>query len=122
MEKRFNSSNEDDNKDFKNNIFRLLSIDSYSLSLKILINTFNILIILSIFFFNYILMNNLFQYINDIYFSKSIIEPISIEYELLIQQITIRLRALDDIVIESKLENGRIISEFIVENDNCMYI
>jgi len=109
----------DERNTFENkNIFNFLAIDSYKNSLAWLINFFNILIIVSIFLFNYLLINSLFNNINDIYFNKNIIEPISNEYEILVQDIAIRLKALDDIFLESKQENLRIISDYIFNEEN----
>lgn len=122
MERWIEQINEEEEALTNKNIFKILSIDSFKLSLTWLINIFNILIIVSIFTFNYYLINNLFNNINYIYFNKNIIEPISNEYEVLIQEMTIRLKALDDIVIESKQENLRIISEYIFEESDCNLI
>ena len=119
MERWLDQINKEEEAISNKNIFKILSIDSYKLSLTWLINIFNVLIIFSIFVFNYILINDLSFKINNVYFNKNIIKPISNEYEVLIQEITIRLKALDDIVIESKQENLRLISEFILEESDC---
>jgi len=119
MEKILEQLEKDEEAETNKNIFKILTIDSFKHSLTWLINIFNILIIVMIFVLNYLLIQNLFNNINNVYFNENIIEPISNEYEKLIQQMTIRLKGLDDIVIESKQENLRIIAEYIFEEFDC---
>ena len=67
------------------------------------------------------IINELINNVSDHYFNIFVIEPISNEFEQLNQEMSTRLRAQDDIILESKMNNFRIYSEFYFsENDQSI--
>lgn len=115
-----NKKNINDNEETKN-FYKIFNIESYQYSLCFLIIIFNIYIIFATFAFNYYYISSIYTDVNELYFNKYLIEPISTEYENLNQEINIRLKTLDDVLLESKLENIRYLVEEIIQDNNSNY-
>ena len=84
----------------------------------ILIGIFLIVFILIIFFSIFILFNNIYKTLYKKYFIKEIFEPINNSNSNLSHAFNIRNKALNDIILESRLKNLAIITKFIINNLN----
>ena len=100
------------------NFFKIFGITNYNWTFMILIHALNACTILLIFSINYLLITKLLNNSSDFYFNKFIIEPISLELEDLIQEMSIRLKAQEDILIESKMNNMKIFTEFYFSEES----
>lgn len=102
----------------KKSFFEIFGIVNYKWSFLILIHSLNMCTIILIYLFNFFLINELINNVSDHYFNKFVIEPISTEFESLNQEMSTRLRAQEDILLESKMNNFKIYSQFYFqEND-----
>lgn len=102
----------------RKSFFEIFGIKNYKWSFLFLIHSLNICTIIFIYLFNYFLIFTLISDVSDHYFNKYVIEPISTEFESINQEMSVRLRAQEDILLESKMNNFKIYSEFYFSQDN----
>ena len=86
-----------------------------------IIGCFLFVLIFALFLANYFMMKNLYSAINDNYFSKEIIDPIINRNANFTQAFNIRIKALDDVYLKSKLLNVKFLKELCIDDklSNC---
>ena len=109
--------NEQNNNNKNNNIFfKCFNKISLNYCFFILIGIFLILFILIIFFSVFILFNSLYKILYKKYFIKEIYDPIINSNSNFSHAFNMRNKALNDIILEFRLKNLEIISNFIINN------
>ena len=108
--------NELNNNNNNNIFFKCFNKISLHYCFFILIGIFLILFILIIFFSVFILYNSLYKTLYKKYFIKEIYEPIINSNSNFSHAFNIRNKALNDIILEFRLKNLEIISNFIINN------
>lgn len=78
---------------------------------------FLFLLIIFIFWSNFLVMTYLYTTINDNYLSQYIILPMSNENENFTQTINIRIKTMEEIIMESKMINMEIMTQFVFNQD-----
>ena len=85
--------------------------------LLVIIGFFLFFLIFALFIANYFMMKKIYDAINNNYFSKEIIDPIIDRNANFTQAFNVRIKALDELLLESKLYNMQYAIEFLEKNE-----
>jgi hypothetical protein len=79
--------------------------------------SFMVFLIVTIFYTNYIIMSYLYKNVNQFYLTQYVIQPISNLNENFTQTMTLRIKTIEQIILESKLMNIGAMTEFVMKNE-----
>jgi hypothetical protein len=110
-----NPSNQDE---VELDVLKYLSkLRSISCLLNSVIMFFLILLILAIFFSNYLVMTYFYKTINSVYLNQYIVYPLSDSNQNFTQTLNMRINSLQEILFESKLVNLKIATDLVFTSD-----